>query len=562
MLAHLSVRDFAIVERLELELRAGMTVLTGETGAGKSILIDALGLTLGERASTKVVRSGAAQAEVVAVFELGPDSEAARHLASNDLASSDGECILRRTVGADGRSRAYINGRPMPLQMLRELGDLLVDIHGQHEHQSLLKPTAQRRILDEYGGHGDLLGRVTGLVDRWQEARDAIDALTGGPEAREQRLDYLRYQVAELDALDLREEELEGLDEEHRRLSHSNELLAACARSLDRIESDGDGAGDQDLSLTSRLASVLGDVDEMITIDPDMENVRTLLDGAGIQLREAAAELRQYRDRIDVDPQRLQTLEQRIGAIHDAARKHRVETRELPALHATLRAEIEEIEGAGARLAELRDTLDEVHKAYLDAAGDLRTSRVGAAEKLSETVTKNIQALGMPKGRFEVVIDSDPEAPPSRSGFDSVAFQVAVNPGQPLMPIAKVASGGELSRISLAIQVIATRMSGVPTLIFDEVDAGVGGRVAEIVGRELRRLADKRQVLCVTHLPQVASLAQQHVQVQKRSKRRETHTDLRSLSGEGRVEEIARMLGGVTITDQALAHAREMLEQA
>jgi DNA repair protein RecN (Recombination protein N) len=563
MLAHLSVRDFAIVERLELELRAGMTVLTGETGAGKSILIDALGLTLGERASTKVVRSGAAQAEVVAVFELAPGSEAARHLESHDLTSRDDECILRRTVSADGRSRAYINGRPTPLQMLRELGDLLVDIHGQHEHQSLLKATAQRRILDEYADHGDALGRLAALVDRWQETRAAIDALTGGPEAREQRLDYLRYQVAELDALDVRSEELEALDEEHRRLSHASELLAICARSLDDIEGDdGSGGGSGDRSISSRLASIMGGLEEMIAIDKDVEDIRALLDGAGIQLREAAAGLRHYRDRIDVDPERLRMLEQRVSAIHDAARKHRVETRELPALHAALRSEIEAIEGAGARLAELRDTLDAVQKSYADAAGALHESRASAAETLSEVVTKNVQALGMPKGRFEIVIESDPDAPPSRSGYDSVAFEVAINPGQPLMPLAKVASGGELSRISLAIQVIATRMSGVPTLIFDEVDAGVGGRVAEIVGRELRRLADKRQVLCVTHLPQVASLAQQHVQVQKRSKRRETHTDLRSLSGEGRVEEIARMLGGVTITDQALAHAREMLEQA
>lgn len=561
MLAHLSVRDFVIVERLELELRAGMTVLTGETGAGKSILIDALGLTLGERASTKVVRSGAAQAEVVAVYELAPGCDAARYLESQDLASRDDECILRRTVSADGRSRAYINGRPMPLQAMRELGDMLVDIHGQHEHQSLLKAAAQRRILDEYAGHGEALDELADLVARWQETRAAIDTLTGGPEAREQRLDYLHYQVTELDALDVRPEELESLDEEHRRLSHASELLAICARSLDGIEGDLDGPGDGDSSLATRLASIMGDLDEMRAIDQEVENIRTLLDGAGIQLREAAAELRDYRDRIDVDPERLQALEHRVTAIHDAARKHRVEIRELPALHAGLRDEIEALEGAGARLAELRDTLGQLHAAYLDAANALHDGRVNAAAELSGVVTENIQALGMPKGRFEAVIESDPDAPPSRSGFDSVAFQVAINPGQPLMPLAKVASGGELSRISLAIQVIATRTSGVPTLIFDEVDAGVGGRVAEIVGRELRRLADNRQVLCVTHLPQVASLAQQHVQVQKRSRRRETHTDLRSLSGEGRVEEIARMLGGVTITDQALAHAREMLER-
>lgn len=555
MLAHLGVRDFAIVDRLELELQAGMTVLTGETGAGKSILVDALGLTLGERASAKAVRSGAAQAEVVAVFEPAPDSDASSYLRAHDLASQDDECILRRTVGADGRSRAYINDRPVPLQTLRELGDLLVDIHGQHEHQSLLKSAAQRRILDEYAGHGDALAALAGIVERWHETRDAIETLTGGPEAHERRLDYLRYQVAELDALDLQADELEALDEEHRRLSHASDLLTACARSLEEID------GEESPSLVSRLGGLAGDLEEMCRIDPRTESIRALLDDAGIQLREAAAELRHYRDGIDVDAERLQSLEQRIGAIHDAARKHRVEARALPALHAELRAEIAALEGAESRLAELNETYGELEKAYADAAHDLHERRVGAAAKLSEIVTRNMRALGMPKGRFEIGVEANPRATPSRNGYDTVAFQVAINPGQTLLPLAGVASGGELSRISLAIQVVATRRSGVPTLIFDEVDAGIGGRVAEIVGRELRRLAEDRQVLCVTHLPQVASLAQQHMQVQKRSRRRETHTDLRSLSGEGRVEEIARMLGGVTITDQALAHAREMLER-
>jgi DNA repair protein RecN (Recombination protein N) len=556
VLAQLSVRDFAIVERLDLELRAGMTVLTGETGAGKSILIDALGLTLGERASAKVVRSGAERAEVVAVFELAPESEAARHLAEQDLASADDECILRRTIGSDGRSRAYINGRPVPLQTSRELGDLLVDIHGQHDHQSLLKASAQRRVLDEYAGHGDALDRLAALHDRWQATRAEIETLVGRPEEREQRLDYLRYQVNELDSLDIRNEELATLDEEHRRLSHASELLAICARSVEDID------GDDETSLTARLGPVSNALEEMAVIDHGVENIRSLLDGAAIQLREAAAELRHYQDGVDNDPARLQALEERLTAIHDTARKHRVEARELPALHHRLRDEIAQLEGCGARLSELHSELEEILRAYADAARELHASRVRAADTLSEAISSNIRALGMPRGRLHIGVEANFDAPPSQTGADTVAFQVAVNPGQPLLPLAKVASGGELSRISLAIQVIATHTAGVPTLIFDEVDAGIGGRVAEIVGRELRRLSENRQVLCVTHLPQVASLAQQHVQVQKRSKRRETHTDLRSLSGEGRVEEIARMLGGVTITDQALAHAREMLERA
>ena len=555
MLAHFNVRDFAIVEHLDQELHAGMTVLTGETGAGKSILIDALGLTLGERANTKVVRKGADQAEVVATFDLAPDCEAARYLAEHDLASADDECILRRTIGSDGRSRAYINGRPVPLQTLRELGDFLVDIHGQHDHQSLLKPAAQRRILDEYADHGNALEQLASLHDRWQAARAAMEDLAGEPKEREQRLDYLRYQVNELDCLAIRSEELETLDMDHRRLSHANELLAVCARSIEDID------GDDEMSLTARLASLTGGLEEMAAIDPGVENIRALLDGAGIQLAEAASELRHYQDGIDSDPARLEALEQRLTVIHDSARKHRVDARELPALHRRLRDEIAEQEGSSARLGELQCELEEVLRAYADAARGLHDGRVRAAEKLSAAIAANIRALGMPQGRLQIAIEANFDAPPSRTGADTVIFQVAVNPGQPLQPLAKVASGGELSRISLAIQVIATQASGVPTLIFDEVDAGIGGRVAEIVGRELRRLADNRQVLCVTHLPQVASLAQQHVQVQKHSRRRETHTDLRSLSGEGRVEEIARMLGGVTVTDQALAHAREMLER-
>ena len=555
MLAHLSVRDFAIVEGLDLDLHAGMTVLTGETGAGKSILIDALGLTLGERANTKVVRSGAERAEVVAVFELEADCDAARYLAEQDLASSDDECILRRIIGSDGRSRAHVNGRPVPLQTLRELGDFLVDIHGQHEHQSLLKGAAQRRILDEYADHGEALEALASLHEQWQATRDAIEKLSGGPEQRAQRLDFLRYQVKELDALDIRSDEYESLDQEHRRLSHASELLAICGRSVDDID------GDSETSLTTRLGTVLAALEEMTAMDSGVEDIRALLDGAGIQLSEAATELRHYRDRIDIDPGRLQTMNERLTAIHDLARKHQVESRALPSLHQGLRDEIAEIEGSSAYLGELQHTLENLLQAYGEAARQVHESRVRAAEKLSEAISVNIRALGMPKGRLHIDVEANFDAPPAKSGADAVAFQVAINPGQAMLPLAKVASGGELSRISLAIQVIATRSSGVPTLIFDEVDAGIGGSVAEMVGRELRSLSNNRQVLCVTHLPQVASLAQQHVQVQKRSRRRQTHTDLRSLSGEGRVEEIARMLGGVTITDQALAHAREMLER-
>jgi len=555
VLAQLSVRDFAIVERLDLELSAGMTVLTGETGAGKSILIDALGLTLGERASSKVLRSGADQAEVIAAFELAPDCDAARYLSEQDLESPDQECILRRTIARDGRSRAYINARPVPLQTLRELGNFLVDIHGQHEHQSLLNATVQRRILDEYAGHGKLLTRVAELHDKWMATRKAIEGLSSEPGQHANRLDYLRFQVNELDVLDIQSGELERLDEEHRRMSHASELLAICARSVDQLDGEGETA------LTTQVGAVVSALEKMSAIDRGVEDIRALLDSAGIQLSEAAAELRHYHDGIDVDPARLQALDERLTVIHDAARKHGVEARGLSVLHQRLREEIAALEGSSARLDELQGELAKILQHYGDATRELHESRVRAAEKLADAISANIRTLGMPQGQLHIGVDANFDGRPAKAGMDSVTIQVTINPGQPLLPLAKVASGGELSRISLAIQVIATQSSGVPTLIFDEVDAGIGGRVAEIVGRELRRLANNRQVLCVTHLPQVASLAQQHVQVQKHSKRRQTRTDLRSLSGESRVEEIARMLGGVNITDQALAHAREMLER-
>ena len=464
--------------------------------------------------------------------------------------------ILRRTISHDGRSRAYINGRPVPLQALRELGDLLVDIHGQHAHQSLLNGAVQRRILDEYAQHETALAELARLHDRWQSTRAAIDAISAEPEQSAQRLDFLRYQVDELDALDIQSGELERLDVEHRRLSHASELLGMCARSLDEID------GDLETALTARLGTLAAALEKMAAIDKGVHNIRELLDGAAIQLREAVSELRHYRDAIDSDPARLQALDARLTAIHDAARKHGIEAHALTALHQRLREEIVALEGSSEHLTQLQGELEEILKSYAIAAGELHESRVRAAEKLARAMTANIRALGMPQGQLHIGVDANFDANPSKTGLDTVSIQVAINPGQPLLPLAKVASGGELSRISLAIQVIATQKSGVPTLIFDEVDAGIGGRVAEIVGRELRRLADKRQVLCVTHLPQVASLAQQHVQVQKHSKRRETRTDLRDLSGESRVQEIARMLGGVKITDQALAHAREMLERA
>ncbi|MDX1434300.1 MAG: DNA repair protein RecN [Gammaproteobacteria bacterium] len=556
MLVHLSVRDFAIVERLELELAGGMTVLTGETGAGKSILVDALGLALGTRASATVVRTGAEQSEVVAIFDIEHGSDAEHLLEEQALASEERECIVRRLVGADGRSRAFVNARPVPLHVLRALGETLVDIHGQHEHQSLLKRDVQRRILDEFGGHEPILAALGEVFDRLRGARDELDALAGDPREHAERLDYLRHQVRELDALGLTPQELETIGEDHRRLAHASELLEACGRVLDDLD------GDSDFTAGARMAGSLRALENVTAVDASAEPIRALLADALVGLREAAAALRRYRDGIDLDPERLAALESRLAAIHDAARKHHVPAAELPRLHRELAERIAALEGAAERVETLQREIALLERDYRETARTLHERRVASAAALAAKITENMHALGMSGGELTIDVEADDAAPPARHGTDTVTFLVAVNPGHARAPLARVASGGELSRISLAIQVIATRASGVPTLIFDEVDAGVGGRVAEIVGRELRRLAATRQVMCVTHLPQVASQADHHVQVSKRTERQAVHADLSNLTGESRVQEIARMLGGVTITDQTLAHAREMLERA
>ena len=555
MLTHLHIWNFAIVERLDLPLEGGLTVLTGETGAGKSILLDALGLALGDRADTSVIRHGADKAEISVTFSTHDAPEAEAWLQEHELDSA-GECIIRRVIAANGPSKAFINGKPTPAASLRELGEMLVDLHGQHEHQSLLRREAQRQLLDDFAGHGSLLGELAEAFRNWRDKQAELDRLRQAASERDDRLELLRYQVRELEELNLAEGELAELEAEHRRLANASGLLETGQRVLLTLD------GDDPACAASLLASGLHDVGEMRETDPQLSGVVDLLDSAVIQAREAASELRHYLDGLELDPERLAWLEQRLAAITDLARKHHCAPEELPALLPRLQAELAELEQAEVRAGNLQAEVDAALAAYRKLAEKLGKSRRRAAKKLGEAVTESMQTLGMEGGRFEVAVEPLESDTPAATGLERIEFRVSANPGQPVKPLAKVASGGELSRISLAIQVITARDSRIPTLIFDEVDVGIGGRVAEIVGQLLRTLGEQRQVICVTHLPQVAALGHHHLQVSKTAEQDRTHSRIQVLDMEERVDELARMLGGIEITEQTLSHAREMIERA
>jgi DNA repair protein RecN (Recombination protein N) len=555
MLTHLHIRDFAIIDALELDLSPGMTALTGETGAGKSIVLDAIELVLGDRASAETVRTGADRAEISARFEIDALPEAVRWLREHEL-EADGECILRRTVTAEGRSRGYINGQASPNQSLRELGELLVDLHGQHEHQSLLRRDVQRQLLDGFGGLQVEASEVQALYGRWREVRQRLSALEGAGRDRAERVDLLRYQVQELEALGLSETELTELDAEHARLAHAERLLGGGQEALTRLYESDQG------SVQGLLAGVAGELGDLARLDATLEPVLELLDSAQIQVQEAAEALREYLAGCEADPGRLETVEQRLGLIHDLARKHRCQPADLPELGRRLADELESLERADQDLEGLRRRETELAAAYQVAAERLSSAREQTATALSEAVTGQMQALGMRGGEFSCAVsERTGERRFGPSGRDEIEFLVTANPGQAPRPLARVASGGELSRISLAIQVVTVQSGLIPTLIFDEVDTGIGGAVAEVVGRQLRRLGRERQVMCVTHLPQVAAQAHQHLRVSKQASESLVLTQVSRLEDRERVEEVARMLGGIEITEQSLRHAEEMLDR-
>ena len=555
MLMNLQVRDFAIVEKIDIEFDDGMTSLTGETGAGKSILVDALGLVLGERGSAQLVRDGARRAEFCAEFDVSSLPAATDWLAAQSL-DVDGECLLRRIINADGRSRAFINGNAVPLSQLKTLGEMLLDIHGQHFHQSLARKPIQRDLLDHFGGLLEQRAEVGTRYSAWMAINERLTALLDADADRASRLDLLSFQLQEFDSLTIEDGEYEQLNTERQKLQYGGRLADGTRTALDKLID----------SETANTNSLLGEasraVESLLGVDESLRPVAEMLDSASIQISEASDSLRRYGDAIDMDPSRRDWVESRLDALQTIARKHRVSPDALPDLHLTLAAELEELQNSEQRGRELEQQAEALQNEFLSAAEKLSRARKKAAKSFSAAVTEAMSGLGMPGGTFSTVLTSIDPSSPKAWGLDDIEFQISANPGQKQQSLARIASGGELSRMSLAIQVIASDGSAIPTMIFDEVDSGVGGGVAEMVGRRLQEIGASRQVLCVTHLPQVASLADQHFRVSKVSDGNSTRTGLQHLGPDERVNEIARMLGGVEITSKTLEHAAEMLEGA
>ncbi len=558
MLRHITVRDFAIIDNLEVELGSGMTALTGETGAGKSILIDVIGLLLGDRADAASVRTDATQADLSAGFELSPDHPAVAWLREQALAEHPGDdagpnaILLRRVITAQGKSRAWINGTPVTMAQLKDLGQWLVDIHGQHAHQQFLQRHAQRALLDGFIDPG-LLARVAAAHGVLHAAGARLEAARARLASASDRLDLLRFQTAEITELGPNVGEYSEIAAEQTLLAHASEVLMALQAAHEGIDTDA--------GLDQGIGQVLSGLQEVLRHDQRIGPVLELLESARIQMQEASDQLRRLADHVEINPQRLDEIDARISLYLRLARKHRVEPDELADLLRGMEEELAELDAGDAALDALERDLETARAAYDAAAAALTRARVKAAGRLDAAVTETMQELGMSGGHFHIDLETRLEET-TPHGRDRIEFMVAANPGTAAQPLARVASGGELSRIGLALQVLASAEQAVDTLIFDEVDSGISGAVAEVVGWKLRALGERYQVLCVTHLPQVAAQAHQQLQVTKHRSRNRTRTEISALDAGARVEAIARLLGGVSMTERSLAHAREMLESA
>lgn len=552
MLSHLHISNFAIVRALEIDWAAGMSTITGETGAGKSIAIDALALCLGERADANVVRPGAEKADIVATFDISKLTTAKDWLQQQDLLMGN-ECIVRRVVSAEGRSRGYINGVQVPAQQLKQLGQSLLAIHGQHAHQLLQKTEYQRQLLDAYTAQPELLQQTKQSYRYWQQLQKEYVELQQSQQQRDAQRQLLEYQVAELDQFAPQVDEFQQLEIEHSRLSHGNTLLTQSQASLQQLY-DGD-----DHTIYRALSQVSQQLEQLVCLDPALKEVQQMLNDALMQIEEASRELRRYADKVELDPERLQWIDERLGLWLNLARKHQVSYEELPTLHAQLAQQLAQLTDSDSRLTELKLAITQAEKVYHIAAINLTDARKQAAAELSSLITQNMHELSMANARFAINVHNQALECASANGLDLVSFEVSTNPGQPLQALSKVASGGELSRISLAIQVILADKITTPTLIFDEVDVGISGPVAAGVGRLLRQLGQSTQIICVTHLPQVASQGHQQLFVEKYTDGQATETRMRQLQDEERIQEIARLLAGENISANALANARELL---
>jgi len=555
MLSLIHVRNYAVIDEVEVELGPGLSVMTGETGAGKSILVDALGLALGDRADATTVRQGADRADVSVLFDVPLEHSALAWLREHSL-DEDNSCLIRRVISDEGRSRAFINGHPVTLQDLRALGRLLVNIHGQHAHQSLRESAVQREILDFHGGHQALAADVAAQFATWQALRTRLATLKQSSDDRDAQLELLRFQLAELERLNLGADELAELRTERSRLANADRIAAGVDAALERLYAA------ETHSAHELVAGARRELQQLAEIDAALAESARIVAAAEIELREAAADLARYRDRLEADPQRLEWLETRLATVSELARKHRIDEDELPGFGAKLAERVQELETGNESLELLTERAQRAADEYFRIAERLSAARSKSATSLAEDVSAQLRQLGLPNGRFHVALHAKPVERSDAHGLERVEFEVALNPGQNFGPLSKVASGGELSRISLALEVIAAGASSVPTLVFDEVDTGIGGGVAEIVGRRLHDIAAGRQVLCVTHLAQVASQGDRHYRVTKLTDGTTSRTNVRELGDDERVEELSRMLGGIEITATTRAHAAEMIERA
>ncbi len=555
MLTHLHISNFAIVRALEIEWLPGMTTITGETGAGKSISLDALALCLGERADGSVVRPGADKTDLVATFDVSALPAARQWLQQQDLAMGPDcqECIVRRVIGAEGRSRGYINGVQVPAQQLKTLGHYLLSIHGQHAHQQLLKSDYQRQLLDAFADHPQLLGTLKQQWKNWQHLRQEYQELRTSAQQREAQRQLLEYQVAELDQFAPQDDEFLQLELEHQRLSHSAGLIETSQQALLLLSDHEDATV---LALLRQAAHQLSDA---CTIDPRLSAIDQMLQDALVQVDEASRELRRYGDRVEVDPERLSEIDQRLSQWLTLSRKHQIPNDQLALHHQHLSHQLQQLAGDDERLAELELAISNATRQYSETAAELSLQRQQAALELSNRIAHSMTELSMHNARFEIAVQTLPLDKANALGLDQVEFLVSTNPGQPLQAMHKVASGGELSRISLAVQVILADKVTTPTLIFDEVDVGISGPVAAGVGRLLRQLGSTTQLICVTHLPQVASQGHQQMFVEKYTDGIHTETRMRALSDDERVQEIARLLAGENVSASAIANARELL---
>jgi DNA repair protein RecN (Recombination protein N) len=550
MLQNLSIRNIAIADNIDIDWHVGMTSISGETGAGKSILLNSLSLALGDRADSNVVRYGEKRAEVVASFDVSRIEAAKQWLSERELDDGN-ECLLRRTVSNEGRSRAFINGQPVPLAELKVLGEHLIDIHSQHAHQSLLRHETHLKLLDEYAGHEKLLQQVKDAWISWQGLERKLNTLTQSNDEREARRQLLEYQCQELEALELEAGEVELLETEFRRIQKSESLLLQSHSALDAL------ADENNENATQILKAALHRLQKIDDSDNTLSNAISLLDSAVIQVEECTSDLENYIDSFNVDNERSHYLEARLDSIHTLSRKHNISSEQLYDFSQELQAEVAQLNDSQGSLESLSEEVASRKKHYAKYATQLSQKRKSTAKAFAKEVIEKLNQLAMPGAQFEVAFL--PQSKAATSGIDIVEYQISLNPGQPLQALAKVASGGELSRVSLAIQVICAEHSTIPTLVFDEVDVGISGATAEIVGHMLRQVGTRGQVICVTHLPQVAALGHNHCIVEKQRSADTTTSTIKHLSSEHRIDEIARMLGGIDITAQTRAHAEEML---